>query len=132
MAWCFEDESDDYADWLLGTLDAVERILVPSIWPTEIANVLAIGERRKRLSPGEMTQFLNLLDRFPIEVDGRSPYSAMHDVLGVARDYGISAYDASYIELAIRASLPLATLDAALRKVASRLGLVKLHPPTAK
>lgn len=132
MAWCFEDESDDYADWLLGTLDSMERILVPSIWPIEIANVLAVGERRKRLTRDETAQFLSLLGRFPIEVDARSPLLTMHEVLGVARYHGISAYDACYIELSMRAELPLATLDAALRKAATSLGLAKLPPSTAK
>ena len=132
MAWCFEDETDGYADWLLGTLDAVETVLVPSIWPIEMANVLVVGERRRRLSGIDTAQFLRLLDRLPIEVDARSPYKAMQDVLAVARDYGISAYDACYIELAIRTKLPLATLDSALRKVATRLGLIKVHSPAAK
>jgi predicted nucleic acid-binding protein len=106
--------------------------LVPSTWPIEVANVLAVGERHKRLPRIEASQFLRLLDHFPIEVDSRSPSAAMRDVLGIAREYRSSAYDVCYIELAIRANLPLATLDKSLRKVAANLQLVKLHPKSMK
>ena len=128
MSWCFESEKDSYSEWLFSILDTVETILVPGIWALEVVNVLVVGERRKRLSQSESTQFLGLLDRLPIEVDTRSSELAMSEVLSIARISGTSAYDASYLELAMRKNLPLATLDGGLTRAAMELGVRVMAP----
>ena len=132
MSWCFEGEYDAYAEWLFGILETVESIAVPSIWALEVANVLVVGERRQRLLQSETTQFLALLDRFPIEVDTRSPKVTMLEVLSIARSAGTSTYDAAYLELAMRRSLPLAKLDIALGKAATKLGIGLMAAKDAK
>jgi len=132
MSWCFEGEDDAHAEWLLESLDTVDSIVVPGIWHLEVVNVLVLGERRKRLSQNESTQFVALLGRFPIEVDTKSQADAMSEVLSIARSSGTSAYDASYLELALRRNLPLATLDIALRKAAIKLGIHVMAPKHAK
>ena len=115
MAWCFEDEAVGYADEVLDRL-ARGRAVVPSIWPLEVVNVLLVAERRKRLAKAESARFLALLSKLPIGVEPESPQRIFSDIFGLARDYQLSSYDASYLDLAMRSGLPLATLDESLRR----------------
>jgi predicted nucleic acid-binding protein len=41
----------------------------------------------------------------------------------LARDHRLSAYDAAYLELALRERLPIATTDRALREAATTAGV---------
>ncbi len=120
MAWCFEDEADRYADAVLDRL-VEESALVPPLWPLEIANVLVVAERRRRLSKSDSARFLELVGALPIEVDTATP-DPFH-LLAVAREHGLSAYDAAYLALAMREGIPLATRDRALGKAARRCGV---------
>ncbi len=122
LAWCFSDESSDSADALLVAL-AGKTILVPSIWPLEIANAVLVGERTKRLRQPEIQRFTALLEGLPLEQDSQTVGEHIGNVLPLARDYGLSAYDAAYLELAIRQSAPLATLDRKLWKAARDAGV---------
>lgn len=122
MAWCFDDESDSYADKILELVTKNEA-LVPSIWPLEVANVLLVGERKKRLTKADSSQFIELLSAQPITVDMETQEKALGDTLSLARDYGLSSYDASYLELAMRHGIPLATSDQSLRKAAEKCGI---------
>ena len=131
LVWCFEDEVDQYANWVFGLLETVERIVVPPLWPTELANALLVRERKNRLSRPESVRFLKTLEAFPIELDTRSSYQTVHEVLDYGRDCGISAYDAAYLECAIRLGLPLATLDKALRRAAIKVGAQELRPESS-
>ena len=126
MAWCFEDEADDYADSVLQSLQEGEA-LVPSIWPLEVGNVLLVAERKNRLGKADSARFLQLLRGLPITVDQESPQHMLPDVIALARDLGLSTYDASYLDLAMRSDLPLATQDQALRKAARESGIPILH-----
>jgi predicted nucleic acid-binding protein len=122
MAWCFEDEATDFTDSLLESL-ASQSAKVPSIWPLEIANVLAIGERKGRTNQAKISQFLRLLDALPITIDALTGEKAFTDVLTLARTHKLTSYDAAYLELALREGLPLATLDEGLKRVALNLGV---------
>lgn len=119
MAWCFEDESSKYSDDALGML-ATEEAVTPSIWPLEVANVILAAERGKRLSRADGTAFLALLRRLPIHVEIESRDRIMGEILSLARDTGLTSYDASYLDLAMRRRLPIATMDKAIRKAARR------------
>lgn len=122
MAWCFEDEVTEFTDSLLELL--VEgSAKVPSIWPLEVANVLAISERKGRTNQAKITQFLQLLGDLPIKVDAKTGEKAFTDVLTLSRTNRLTAYDAAYLELALREGLPLATLDEELKRVARKLGV---------
>ncbi len=68
MSWCFEDETDAYADSVQDALTSV-RAVVPTIWPLEVANALIVGERRKRLDEARSTRFFAMLSGLPIVVD---------------------------------------------------------------
>lgn len=117
MAWCFNDESDPYADSVLDRLTEFAAV-VPSIWPLEVVNVLLVAERRKRISEADSVRFTALLSQLPIHVEYESQDRIMKDLLGLARTTNLSSYDASYLDLAMRKGVPLATSFKKLRKAA--------------
>ena len=122
LAWCFPDETSKEADGILATLKG-NAILVPAVWSLEIANALLVGERRKRLKQPEILRFVALLESLPISEDHQTVTDRVNNVLPLARAHGLSAYDAAYLELAIRHNSPLATLDTSLQKAAKRAGI---------
>jgi predicted nucleic acid-binding protein len=128
MAWCFADELDEYADSVLGALSSNEAT-VPSLWSLEVANTLIQGERRRRLTVADSQRFLDLLESLPIQLDGETATRATGATLAVGREYGLSIYDATYLELAMREGLSLATRDRRLRTASKAAGvpLFTLH-----
>src|SRR3954452_4971325 len=127
LAWLFHDEADPYADVIVAKLPSLE-MLVPRLWHLEIANVLLVGERRGRCSQADTTSWLSYLSGLPIVVDAATEARAWTDTLNLARQQGLTAYDAAYLELAMREGIPLATLDAKLRASAQAVG-VPLYQP---
>jgi len=125
MSWCFEDESTPYSDSVLAAL--VEgAAIVPPIWSLEVANVLIVGERKRRLVPAQSLRFVELLQSLPITLD--ADVRPLGELLGLAREQGLSSYDASYLDLAVRTGLPLASLDGDLLEAADRYGVARLEP----
>lgn len=122
LAWCFEDEATPFTDQVLDRLDG-DSAFVPAIWPLEIANGLRSAERRGRLQPADSAHFTELLRALPIIVEGGSIDRAFSMVLDIARAYELTSYDASYLELAMREGLPLATQDRRLITAAGRAGV---------
>ena len=122
MAWCFEDETNPYADAVLDCL-IDNAALAPSIWPLEVGNVLLVAERRKRISQSNSMRFLELLSSLPIKTESFSEQRMFEAVLNLARKLGLSSYDASYLDLALQTGLKLATLDQSLRKAADHCGV---------
>lgn len=98
-------------------------MFVPAIWRLEVVNALVVAERRKKITPEKSARFLLSLKQFAITVDVDGLDQAFGTVLDQARLYQRSAYDASYLELAMRRNLPFATKDAPLMKAAEELGL---------
>ena len=122
MSWCFKDQTNPFADSVLMELSK-STAYVPSIWPLEVVNVLLAAERRKLIGKVDSIHFLNLLSQLPILVQHESPTRTMKDILYLARDHNLSSYDASYLDLAIKKGLPLATLDKKLRKAAKSINV---------
>lgn len=122
MAWIFDDEDDPRAAAVRDRLDG-DVAVAPSIWPLEVGNALLVAERRERVSRAEAMRFLEVLRQLPIEVDATQAMAAVDRALQIARDTGLSAYDASYLELAARLGVPLATLDQRLASAAARVGV---------
>jgi predicted nucleic acid-binding protein len=122
LAWCFRDERNTAAERVLDQV-ATEGGLVPTLWWFELWNALLVGERRSRITQDDTAIFLALVERLPIDVDA-SPMA--DEVLALARRFGLSAYDAAYLELAHRRSAPLATRDKALASSARKLGIAVL------
>jgi predicted nucleic acid-binding protein len=125
LSWFFEDERSDRTDRLLERLEA-ESAAVPGLWYFEVANVLWIGERRGRTTPARSAQFVAELEGLAIVADDEPPALAFGRVLDLARSERLTAYDAAYLELAMRLGVPLATKDEALGGAATRLGVVVL------
>ncbi len=125
LAWCFEDEGGPEADALIERV-AAEGVSVPGLWPLEIADGLSMGERRGRISRAESAALVAMIEELPIVVDPASGARALHETMSLAREQQLTAYDAAYLELAMRLGLPLATGDRKLRTAAQRAGVVSL------
>ncbi len=85
-----------------------------------------MGERNKRITPARTSEFIALIGGLPIVIDEQTPIHALSTVLELARSERLSAYDASYLELAMRRGVPLATKDDDLAKAARRVGVTLL------
>ena len=125
MAWCFSDEATPKAQKLLDRLEE-ESVLVPGLWFLEVANVLAMAEKRKRITAAKSTEFLSLVETFDIETDRESENRAFAHLLPLCRTHGLTSYDAVYLDLAARRKLPLASLDDDLRRCARALRITLL------
>lgn len=122
MAWCFEDEGNILSENLLSQM-ADAKVIVPTIWPLEVANVLLLAERKKRLSPIQSASFIDALAAFAITVDPSTTHRAMHTILRLAEKTKLTIYDAAYLELAFREQIPLATLDRDLIAAAKSMNI---------
>lgn len=122
MSWCFEDEGNPYADEIFQEL-AERDAIVPTIWPLEVANVLAVAERRRKINEPGILRFIEWLGALNLKVDKESPDRALGGILALAREHRLSSYDASYLELAMRMGAALATLDKDLRAAAKKAGV---------
>ncbi len=127
MAWCFDDEATPYTNGVRDSLAAM-RAVVPSLWSLEVANATIVGERRKRLDEARSQRFIVLLEALPIVADDETGNRAFGDIIHLARAHQLSAYDAAYLELAIRRGLPLACLDGKLRAAATAAGVLQFDP----
>ncbi|MGC1781610.1 MAG: type II toxin-antitoxin system VapC family toxin [Acidobacteriaceae bacterium] len=121
MTWCYPDEHSDFAYRVLDSL-AHRQAVVPSLWAMEVANALVVGERRQRLAASDVARFWELLNALSIETDTQTARRALSETLHLARTYGLSAYDAAYLELAMREGFVLATLDGRLKNAAKKAG----------
>ena len=112
----------DYAEATLVALKDAQA-LVPSLWALEVANVVAKLETKTIVTEADSQRYVALLGQLPIVTDPATATHALGDTLNLARRYRLSAYDAAYLELALRTGLPLATLDAGLAKAAATAGV---------
>jgi predicted nucleic acid-binding protein len=122
LAWYFADEANPYADAVAQELASREAV-VPSLWRLEIANTLVVGERRKRSTEAQAASFLARLGLLPIVIDDETDARAWGETIRLARSLTLSAYDAAYLELAMRRGLPLASLDDQLNAAAAAVGV---------
>jgi predicted nucleic acid-binding protein len=126
LCWCFEDQATSYTEAILDLLSEGKRAIVPSVWPLEMSNALLSGERRKLISTAQVTGIIEELKTLPIEVDRLGIGREFSEILGVARNFRLTTYDAAYLELAMREALPLATQDKDLSKAARAAGIAAL------
>ena len=127
MRWFFGDGKPQELTYARKVLDAMKNTnaLVPVTWGLEVANVIAKAEAKALVTEARSGAFLELLEGMDVEVDSATFAHALSDTLQLARRYKLSAYDASYLELALRSGLPLATLDEDLQKAAKKTGVKK-------
>jgi predicted nucleic acid-binding protein len=118
--WAFDDEDHPDASLAFERMRTEEGV-VPALWWFEVRNILVVNERRRRIAESDTAAFLLHLSLLRLRAD-QSPDE--HGVVRLARAHRLSVYDATYLELAQREGLPLATLDADLRKAAASEGVV--------
>jgi predicted nucleic acid-binding protein len=126
MAWCFADETTPVTDTLLQRV-RLEGAVAPSIWPLEVANVLLNAERRGRITQAQTEQFIELLEALSPIIDPGGPSGAFGPILALGRQYGLTSYDATYLEVAQRRGLALATQDRRLSEVAAQMGITLIR-----
>jgi len=122
LAWCLEDESNEYADNLLDLL-IDQQAIVPSLWHLEVMNVLLMAQRRGRVEQGKIPLILQTLSNLPISTDKREIDINDENFINFANQYQLTSYDATYLYLAKREKIPVATLDKKMQQVAIELGL---------
>ncbi len=127
LPWCFADEATAATNAVLIRLRTGDEAIVPAHWPVEVANALLIAVRRQRISPGDAHQFLLDLEYLPIRVEATTKSLVRAEVFPIA-EYGLTVYDAAYLELAMRERSPLVTLDKDLRKAAGASGIPSVGP----
>lgn len=122
LAWVYQDEINDASKEMLDRV-AAKGAWVPTIWRLEIANGLNTGLRRRRIDAAYRDQALATLALYDIKEDAETWQHAWGATLRLADQFGLSPYDAAYVELAQRRALPLAALDRELRDAAAALGV---------
>ena len=133
MCWLLNDGRPADISYSLKVLDALTSgfAVVPNLWTLEAANVVARSEAKGLVSEARTQAFVSILMRLNIVTDKATASHALGDTLNLARRYKLSAYDAAYLELALREGLPLATLDADLEKAARKAGVKRFEPTAA-
>ena len=128
LPWCFADEATAATNAVLTRLRTGDEAIVPAHWPVEVANALLSAVRRQRISRDDAYQFLLDLEFLPIRVETTTKNRVRAGVFPMAQNYGLTVYDAAYLELAIRERISLTTLDFELRKAAADAGVPLVGP----
>jgi len=119
LSWCFEDEASPEMDAIYERVRD-EGGIVPELWHLEVGNVLLQAEKRGRISATAIAARLESLAQLPISIDIETPARAWGAIVILARTEGLTTYDATYLDLAMRLGLPLATKDRALAAAARK------------
>lgn len=117
------DESSHSVREFFDRLKKADKLLIPSLWWYELANVLIVSERRKRLNYRDVTKITSLFERLNLETDNSTGFFYLERLYELAQRYKISSYDASYLELAIRDQANLCSLDIKLTQAAKNSGV---------
>ena len=128
LAWSFKDEVSLYATFIVRSAKSA-RAVAPVIWPLEVNNALISAVRRERIDELVANRIRDTLDRLPVDIDSEIAVASLGQrILRLGLEHGLSAYDASYLELAMRRGLPLATQDERLLRAAGAVGIEILQP----
>jgi len=124
MAWCFNDEATPFTETLLSRLSSLtDSAIVPALWLYEVVNVTGLAVRKGRITEDKARAFLDSLADLPIEIEAATRTRLFTSVMALVGRHKLTAYDASYLELAMRHDLPIAALDNALTKAAREAGV---------
>lgn len=122
LSWCFHDERTPYTQQLLARV-IQQGASVPQLWHLEVSNAMLIGLIKGRINESDLLLQLQYLNELPVSVDLDTANAAFAQIYQIARSDRLTTYDAAYVELALRSGLPLATLDKAMRKAATKHGV---------
>lgn len=123
IAGLLPDEVEEQAQLILEDLHrGITLAVVPSLFYQEVSNVLLMAYRRTRIDQDTLFQYLDVIAMLPVKIDtaAATQGNTMKAVCELAEEHGLTTYDASYLELAVRLDLPLATLDTDLYEVAAK------------
>jgi predicted nucleic acid-binding protein len=123
LAWALPDERSTYSDAVLRQV-AASGALVPTLWLHEMTNGLLTAQRRGRYSTAQRMAFIEELLKLPISFEASTARAILDGQAALADRYGLTAYDAAYLDLALRRGLPLATQDKAMKSAAGKAGVV--------
>ena len=123
LTWCFPKQRAELSAKALALLEKGGLAVVPDLWALEVTNVLARAAREKWLTAAKADEFVELLLMLPLRFEAMPAERALGEVRALAQTAGISAYDATFLELAGRLGLPLATLDTSLARAAKKSGV---------
>ena len=126
FAWVLPNQASSEAEALLERIEAGAEAIVPSLWFLEVANGLLVAQRRKRVTAPERMLALKRLSTLALTADEDNARDVFGRTSTLAEQFGLSVYDAAYLELALRRNLPLGTRDRALRSAARRSGIPRL------
>jgi predicted nucleic acid-binding protein len=118
--WVHPAQATTQTNALLMQVGQGTRVIVPALWPLEMANLLLVLERRKKLTADERAAALVALRGLSFAVDHEMSALAFTELSQLASTLTLSIYDAAYLELALRLKLPLACKDGPLREAARR------------
>ena len=108
---------------MLDRLVAGDSLVVPALWPLEVANAITFLRRRKKLTPDEARSAIEIIRELPTVIDHEAPAVAFTRLVDLAMKHELTIYDATYIELAARRQLPLASNDTQMKQAAIRSGV---------
>ena len=120
LAWILQNQATDATRSLLLEIREGASVVVPSLWFFEVANALVIATRRKLISAADRQAATAFYAGLRLESDDGGSERAMSATSDLALQYGLTVYDAAYLELARRRALPLATRDATLQAAAKK------------
>ena len=123
FAWVLPSQASTAAEALLERIEEGDEGVVPPLWFLEVANGLLVAERRKTIAAPERRLALERLSALALTIDEAHARDAFGRTSALAEQYGLSVYDAAYLEVATRRNLPLGTRDRALRSAAERSGI---------
>lgn len=120
IAWVHPAQATTRTNALLDLVGQGTQVVVPALWPLEMANALLVLERRKKLTAEERVTALQALRALAFTLDFEMSILAFTELSQLASTLSLSIYDAAYLELSLRLKLPLACKDGALRDAARR------------
>ena len=123
IAWVHPAQATRETETMLDRLAAGDTLVVPALWPLEVANALTILSRRRKLTSDDARTALEIIREIPTIIDHEAAAIAFTRLADLAREHDLTVYDAAYIELATRRQLPLASNDVKMKKVAIRAGV---------
>ena len=123
FSWVHQGQATVETDKLLEAVAAGAQVVVPALWHLEMANVLLIAQRRHRMTATQRKAALEQLTAMQFIVDEEGARQAFGKTSELAEKHGLTIYDATYLELAVRRSLPLATRDESLKRAAKQCGV---------
>ena len=123
VGWVHPAQASRETGAMLDAIAGGAGLVVPALWPLEVANALTVLVRRRKLTAEERRAGLGWLRGLPLRVDHEAASLAFTDLSDLASAHGLSVYDAAYLDVAQRRRLPLACKDGPLRKAALRIGV---------